>query len=179
MTLRSRRRRRAESFRPAESYLAAGAEQARALGHSYVGTEHVLLSLARLSSGTGSRILADLGASADAIRDEILAELGPGSPRLDPQALATLGIDLDVVRSRLDEAFGPGSLEETRSACLGVAPRLKMALAYSVDHAGDEPLADEHVLLGMLTVEDSMAAQILRRLGIDAARVRAAVTQSA
>jgi ATP-dependent Clp protease ATP-binding subunit ClpA len=32
-------------IRPAERYLAAGAEEARRLGHRYVGTEHVLLSL--------------------------------------------------------------------------------------------------------------------------------------
>ena len=33
----------------------------------------------------------------------------------DPEALATIGIDLDEVRRRIEEAFGPGALERTRA----------------------------------------------------------------
>jgi hypothetical protein len=34
---------------------------------------------------------------------------------LDAEALATIGIDLDEVRRRVEEAFGPGALERTRA----------------------------------------------------------------
>ena len=37
-------------------------------------------------------------------------------PALDADALATIGIDLDEVRRRVEEAFGPGALERTRAA---------------------------------------------------------------
>jgi len=38
-------------------------------------------------------------------------------PRVpDADALATIGIDLDEVRRRVEEAFGPGALERTRAA---------------------------------------------------------------
>jgi hypothetical protein len=50
------------------------------------------------------------------------------------------------VRARLEETFGAGALERTQS-CLGICPRLKLALAYALDFAAERPLGDEHVLL--------------------------------
>jgi hypothetical protein len=40
------------------------------------------------------------------------------------------------------------------------------ALAYAVDYAGDEPSQDVHVLLGLLTVSNSLATHILSELGV-------------
>ena len=37
-------------------------------------------------------------------------------PPLDAEALASIGIDLDDVRRRVEDAFGPGALERTRAA---------------------------------------------------------------
>jgi hypothetical protein len=98
-----------------------------------------------------------LGSPADAVDAALADWLADGTPagRIDPQALAELGIDFEVVRERLEQTFGPGALERTRSGCLGICPRLKMALAYALDHAEGRPLSDEHVLLGMLSVPDS------------------------
>jgi hypothetical protein len=41
--------------------------------------------------------------------------------------------------------------------------------------AADRPLSDEHVLLGMLSVPDSVAARVLRELGVTIERVRTVV----
>jgi hypothetical protein len=49
-----------------------------------------------------------------------------------------------------------------------VAPRLKRSLANAAQQAGDGPVRDVHVLLGILAVEDSAAACLLREAGIDA-----------
>jgi len=53
-------------------------------------------------------------------------------------------------------------------------PRLKMALAYAVDYADEEPVQDEH-MLGLLSVPDSLAAHILSELGVTLPKVEAIV----
>jgi ATP-dependent Clp protease ATP-binding subunit ClpC len=166
---------RAKTIRPAESYLAAGAEEARRLGHGYVGTEHILSVLVRNPEGGATRLFARLGVGSAAVEQALACWLPDRSPtaKIDPEALATLGIDFDSVRERLDERFGAGALERTRSGCLGICPRLKLALAYALDAAGYRPLGDEHVLLGMLSVPDSVAARTLSSLGISAEAVHA------
>ncbi len=77
------------------------------------------------------------------------------------------------MRERLEETFGPGALERARMGCLGITPRTKRALAHALDYADEHPLGDEHILLGMLAVPDSLAAQILDRLGVSLAAVEA------
>ena len=43
---------------------------------------------------------------------------------------------------------------------------VKMALAYAVDHADGDPVTNQHILLGMLSVPDSVAARILTELDV-------------
>ena len=183
--LRRRLRPRAATIRPAERYLVAGADEARRLGHGYVGTEHVLLALTRNPEGSASRILDQLGVThRDIANCSFLA--GVWAPRIDRDALATLGIDLEAVRERLDESFGHGALEQTRAGMLEptrsaigcVAPRLEIALAQAVDYAGQQPIRDEHVLLGMLRVPDSLATRALAELGVSLEAVQAAVSEA-
>ena len=163
---------RAKTIRPAERYLTAGAEQARRLGCSFVGTEHVLLGL--VHDGASGGVLGRLGADPPSVESALAPWLGPSSARakIDPDAVASLGIDVDAVRARIEGTFGPGALERASASCLGIAPRLKLALAYALDHAGDSPLSDEHVLLGMLSVADSVAARALAGLGVSNDRLQ-------
>jgi len=172
---------RAQTARPAaEPYHAAGAELARRLGHNYVGTEHVLSVLIRDLEGAATRLLAQLGIGADSVEAALACWLVDGTPaaRIDPRALAELGIDFEAVRERLEQTFGPGALERTRSGCLGICPRLKMALAYALDDAAGRPLGDEHVLLGMLRVPDSVAARVLGGLGVSLPATEEIVTRN-
>ena len=155
----SRRMPRAKTIRPAERYLAAGAEEARMRGDNYVGTEHILSFLTRNADSHATGLLSRLGVEGAAVE----------------QALATLGIDFDTVRERLDESFGPGALERTRSGCLGICPRLKLALAHALDHAAGSALGDQHVLLGILSVPDCVAARVLAQLGVTRETMQAAV----
>jgi ATP-dependent Clp protease ATP-binding subunit ClpA len=156
---------RATMIRPAERYLAAGANEARRLGHRYVGTEHVLLSLTSDPAGGAARVLQRLGVTHGDIAESPCL-VGPPAPRIDADALATLGIDLDVVRERLEETFGPGALRQADADVLGIAPRLKQAFALAVDYAEGRALRDEDVLLGLLSVPDSLAAHMLSELGV-------------
>ncbi len=102
-------------------------------------------------------------------------EDGAPAAKIDPGALAALGIDFDAVREKLEHTFGAGALERTGSGCLGICPRLKLALAYALDHAAEQPLADEHVLLGILDVPDSVAARVLEGLGVTIADAEAVI----
>jgi ATP-dependent Clp protease ATP-binding subunit ClpA len=158
-------RARATTF-PAEPSLRAGAAEARRRGHGYVGTEHLLLALIGDRAGDAGRILSRLGVSPSSVEDALASAVKPSRPRIDPSAVASLGIDFETVRERLEETFGPGALERTSAGCLRLSPRLKHALASAVELAGEKPLADGDVLIGMLSVRDSVAARVLADFGV-------------
>jgi ATP-dependent Clp protease ATP-binding subunit ClpC len=62
----------------AKQALELGLREAQAMGHNYIGTEHVLLGLVRENSGVAERILLEFGADADKIRGEIIRALSGG-----------------------------------------------------------------------------------------------------
>jgi len=53
-------------------------EEARNLGHNYVGTEHILLGLLREQEGVAAQVLMNLGLKLEEVRDEVLNLLGHG-----------------------------------------------------------------------------------------------------
>ena len=57
--------------------LALSGKEAKALNHSYVGTEHILLGLLREGEGVAARVLKSLDVDIERCRNEILAELDP------------------------------------------------------------------------------------------------------
>jgi hypothetical protein len=123
-------------------------QDARALGHDYIGTEHVLLALVSAEGGIAAAALRDLGVA----RDRILAT----------------------------SCMRPGFSGRSQQECLALMPRLKQALEHSRRIADrlDAKLADtEHVLAGIVAVPDSMAVEILRRLGVKVADVHAALAE--
>ncbi|MBN2145426.1 MAG: ATP-dependent Clp protease ATP-binding subunit, partial [Candidatus Aureabacteria bacterium] len=64
-------------------------EDAQKLGHSYVGTEHLLLGLLREEEGIAARILSNLNVDINKAREEILNELGAafGNDQMGPSSL--------------------------------------------------------------------------------------------
>jgi hypothetical protein len=54
--------------------------EARALGHSHIGTEHLLLALVREGEGVAAQILTELGASAARVRQEVRDQLDVSVP---------------------------------------------------------------------------------------------------
>jgi ATP-dependent Clp protease ATP-binding subunit ClpC len=54
-------------------------EEARSLGHNYVGTEHLLLGLIREGEGMAAKVLLELGVDRKRVREETLKLLG-GTP---------------------------------------------------------------------------------------------------
>ena len=89
-----------------------------------------------------------------------------GEPIIDPAALAQLGIDYDAVVGRFEETFGVGALDDTHAACLGISPRAKRALAFAVDYAYGDTVLEDHLLLGILRVPESVASRVLEQQGV-------------
>ncbi len=160
-------------------------EEARALGHDEVGSEHVLLALTNPANGprTTVEVLAAWGASYGRVRDTLI-ELAGSPIRLlsdeDAAALASIGIDLDVVLSRVEESFGPGALAPTAGRIRFAKPgrvTLQLALREAL-RLKSRAITSEHLLLGLLRAKDGMAAKILKEIGVDVAGLRGIVEAS-
>jgi hypothetical protein len=123
-----------ERFTDSARHLIVQAQhEARRLGHNYIGCEHLLLAAAGAAQPAGAA-LRDQGVTPERVEAEIVRTVGrgqtgraadparpgdPGDPArpgdplhgLDREALASIGIDLDMVRARLEAAFGPDALD--------------------------------------------------------------------
>jgi ATP-dependent Clp protease ATP-binding subunit ClpC len=64
----------------AKKALELAAEEARALGHNYIGTEHILLGLIREGEGMASQVLLNLGMDLNSVRNEVMELLGSALP---------------------------------------------------------------------------------------------------
>jgi DNA-binding MarR family transcriptional regulator len=133
--------------RPAREALEHAQAEATELGHNYLGTEHVLLGLFRSERGGAADALASLSLTHDQVRQALIAELGEAK-------------------------------ERPRSGPMPMTPRLKQAFREAVKEAKQRRyrhVGTEHLLLGLVDVEEGLAAQILASLGADAPKVREAV----
>jgi ATP-dependent Clp protease ATP-binding subunit ClpC len=100
----------------AKRVLELAVEEARSLGHNYVGTEHLLLGLIREGEGVAAKVLLELGVDRKRVREETLKLLG-GTPSNAPQereeraetpALNQFGRDLTALarEGKLDPVIG-------------------------------------------------------------------------
>ena len=101
----------------AKHVLELSVDEAKILGHNYVGTEHLLLGLIREGDGIAARVLLEFGADKKKVRDETLRLLG-GSPRThkgakheaktETPALDQFGRDLTELarQGKLDPVIG-------------------------------------------------------------------------
>ncbi len=152
--------------------------------------------------GTAARILRDAGldrarleAAATSVdrpdRPTTDASDGPGTagPDLDAEALASLGVDLDAIRARADEVFGPGALDTPVVAegrrgrsrrprfSADAKKTLELALREAV-RLHDRQITSAHLLLGILRDPASPAARTLVAAGADLSALRASAEQT-
>ena len=117
-----------ERFTDAARHVVVQAQHAaRRLGHDYIGCEHLLLAAVAAAEPAGA-VLREQGVTAERIEAEIARVTGLGHAPADPlggldrAALAAIGIDLDVVRARIEAAFGPDALDRAVLAHRRAAP---------------------------------------------------------
>ena len=132
----------------AKKVLELSLSESKALGHHYIGTEHILLGLIREGKGVGAK------------------------------ALESLGISLDTVRQQVQEIIGQGQHAPSGHIPFTPAAKEVLELALSESKAlGHHYVGTEHILLGLIREGDGVAAQVLVRLGADLNRVRQQVIQ--
>jgi ATP-dependent Clp protease ATP-binding subunit ClpA len=146
---------------------------AKSLGRERIDADVLLLGVAGGES-RAANVLAEHGATHRALRERA------ASGGLDGKALAAIGIDLDEIRRRAEESFGPGALERGRRQRGGhvpFTPGAKKALELSLREAiaaGDREIGAEHVLLGVL--REGGAEILLRSVGAEPAVLRDALS---
>jgi ATP-dependent Clp protease ATP-binding subunit ClpC len=113
-------------------------EEARTLGHDQVGTEHLLLGLIDQGEGVAAMVLE------------------------------SLGIGSEAVRQRVEEIVGRG--DQAPSGRIRFAEQSKEVLKLSLSEAlrfGHNYIGTEHILLGLLSEREGVAARVLTGLGAD------------
>jgi ATP-dependent Clp protease ATP-binding subunit ClpA len=123
-------------------------DEARMLGHNYIGTEHLLLGLI----GEGEGVAA--------------------------QALESLGVGLNAARQQVEEAVGRGQHAAPEPIPLTPRAKkvLELSLREALQ-LGHHYIGTEHILLGLIREGDGVAARVLAGLGADLNRVRQQVLQ--
>lgn len=169
----------------ARSVVMVAVEEASALGHDSVGTQHVLLGLLGRDTGVGFEILHGAGLEADRLRD-VVRRRTPGDGVLtdeDAESLRAVGIDLDVVLGRLKESFGPDSLPraQPRRGHLRWSRSAKKTLQVALREAiwlKSKTIGSEHILLGLLRCDDSDVNAVLAELGVKPDDLRTAILRT-
>lgn len=139
-----------ERFSPeAREVVAIAQDQARGMGHSHVGTEHLLLGLLGEETGAAGRAFAQLGVTLDAARDAVMALVRPGEPTPPEQQIP----------------FSPrakGTLEASLRQAIGLR---------------DSFIDTEHILLALLIERDGRTASVLASLACPPELLRATVIE--
>ncbi|MBB2942848.1 ATP-dependent Clp protease ATP-binding subunit ClpA [Actinoplanes lutulentus] len=175
-------------------------EEARELGHTTIGTEHLLLALTSDEQSGVATLLREAGADRQHVRDAIVRHVGDHTTEAaaladrdaeDAAALKAIGIDLEAVRAAIEENFGAGSLRlphpapkkrgifgrfSAGSGHIPFSPRAKKVLELSLREAlrlKHNYIAREHILLGILREGQGLAMLVLTELGADPAKLRA------
>jgi ATP-dependent Clp protease ATP-binding subunit ClpC len=125
-------------------------EEARTLGHNYIGTEHLLLGLLRVEEGLAARVLESLGISLEGVRAQIARMVGSTQD--------------EVTEGQIP--FTPRS-----KRVLEISLREGLALGHTY-------IGTEHLLLGLVRDNEGLATRILLHFDVDAATVRDAVIRA-
>jgi ATP-dependent Clp protease ATP-binding subunit ClpC len=121
-------------------------EEARRLGHNFVGTEQILLGLIGEGTGIAAKVLKSMGVNLKDARIEVEKIIGRGS------GFVAVEIPFTPRAKRVLEL----SLEEARQL-------------------GHNYIGTEHLLLGLIREGEGVAARVLENLGVDLSKVRTQV----
>jgi ATP-dependent Clp protease ATP-binding subunit ClpA len=130
----------------AKKVLTLAQTEAERSGHSYIGTEHLLLGLLRDDEGLAGKVLANLGVEIQQVRDAIELTLGRDERILIQQIIPTSRV------KRVIEL----SFEQARLM-------------------GHNYVGTEHILLGLIVEGEGIAAHVLIDLGVTEVSVRSEI----
>jgi ATP-dependent Clp protease ATP-binding subunit ClpC len=131
--------------------------EALALGHNYIGTEHILLGLVREADGVGAQIVTAYAPEPVAVRVRLaVLDLLPSAPSESGRRWFR--------RRRGGSGEGEG---ETERAQLDTTPAADAALSEAARIAGSKRVGSQHLVLAALADPESVAARTLVALGLD------------
>ena len=131
----------------AQKVLALSQEEAIRIGHSNIGTEHILLGLVREGEGIAAKALLALGLSPEKVQQEVETLIGRGqgvaqTVHYTPRAKKVIELSMDEAR--------------------------KLGHSY---------VGTEHILLGLIREGEGVAARVLNNLGVSLNKARQQVLQ--
>ena len=126
--------------------------EALALGHNYIGTEHILLGVVREGEGVAAQVLARRGAPEVRVRAVVVDELRQGATR---------------------ESGGPAP----RRGEPARTPGADAAVAAADELAASGPTGSQHLLEALARSEDTLAGRVLASLGVDADAIAAKIDE--
>jgi len=137
-------------------------DESRKLGHSHVGTEHLLLGIVREGESVGAGLLQSMGVSLEQVRHQVIAVMGQHRPEMGATASAGIGPSAGA---------GIGSSHPVPFVDrLETSGRRALARAYwEAGRANDKEVAPHHLLLGLVTSGDVWTHRLLAELGVDLA----------
>jgi ATP-dependent Clp protease ATP-binding subunit ClpC len=156
----------------AKKALESAQTEALSLGHNYIGTEHILLALTSMDESVGLRILRDLGACAESVRQEVMLPLGGPSalawprPRRRAQA-RVVSVETDVEPPRR-AARPPG---RDAAALFKACKRTITEVLGREADTGD-------MLVIVSTLPDGLVARTLAELGVTDQALDAALAKA-
>jgi hypothetical protein len=134
-----------QNFTPrAQRVIELAQKHAMRLGHSFIGTEHVLLGLSELGQGIACTVLLRFGVQYETVRREM--------ERLIPVGDRSLSMRSPIPTPRVEKVFGWAKKE-----------------AEALRH---HYVGTEHLLLGLLSEPDGVAAIVLKGFNVDFKRAR-------
>jgi len=125
-------------------------QEAQRFNHEYIGTEHILLGLVQEGSGVAANVLKQMD------------------------------VDLKKIRSEVEKMVQTGTNLSMPMGQLPFTPRAKKVLELSLEEAsnlGHNYIGTEHLLLGLLRENESVAAQVLLNIGLKLEDVREEVLE--
>jgi excisionase family DNA binding protein len=128
----------------AQAALTFAQDEARHLQHNYVGTEHLLLGLIREGGGVAGKVLRNLGADVQLLRQDVEKIIGHGDSDVSNANIPLTPRVKRVIELAVDEAR----------------------------HLHHQFLGTEHLLLGLVREGEGVAAHVLKERGFELDLVR-------
>jgi ATP-dependent Clp protease ATP-binding subunit ClpA len=155
----------------AKKTLELSLREALAIGHKYIGTEHILLGLIREGEGIAAQVMRDRADLAEIRAAVIEAVPKAGDPEGDEGTEETNAV-LRWLRNRLSRhgasaPFRPGLPGDEQGTAGRGTPAVEAALQQAARLAGPLPVGSHHLLLAALEDRNSAASAALGSLGVD------------
>jgi ATP-dependent Clp protease ATP-binding subunit ClpC len=130
----------------ARKVMAIANQQVQQFNHQYIGTEHIFLGLVKEGGGTGAA------------------------------ALKNLGVDIHKMLPEVEQLFKlKGGKDEVAQGKIPQMQNATKVIEYAIDEARNlnhDYIGTEHILLGLLRVNEGIASQVLANLGVSIENAR-------